>query len=77
MEREALCYMFGEKLAIQEARIASKMSIIILFVRRLHMSKKGVTGEQDRSKPQPRTKKERDDQRKEKKAARLERQKAR
>jgi|WetSurMetagenome_2_1015567.scaffolds.fasta_scaffold646034_1 hypothetical protein len=41
------------------------------------MSKKGETGQQDRIKPQPKTKKARDDQRKEKKAARLERQKSR
>jgi len=41
------------------------------------MSKKGETGQQDRSKPQPTTKKERDDKRKKKKTARLERQKSR
>lgn len=41
------------------------------------MSKKGETGQQDRLKPQPRTKKARDDQRKKKKSDRLERQKSR
>jgi len=41
------------------------------------MSKKGETGQQDRTKPQPKTKKARDDKRKEKKSARLERQKSR
>jgi len=41
------------------------------------MSKKGETGVQDRSKPQPETKKARDDKRKKKKADRLERQKSR
>ena len=41
------------------------------------MSKKGETGQQDRSKPQPGTKKERDDKRKKKKSARLERQQSR
>jgi hypothetical protein len=41
------------------------------------MSKKGETGEQDRSKPQPQKKKDRNAKRKEKKAARLERQKSR
>jgi hypothetical protein len=41
------------------------------------MSKKGETGQQDHSKPQPRTKKSRDVQRKSKKSARLERQKSR
>jgi hypothetical protein len=41
------------------------------------MSKKGETGQQDHSKPQPGTKKDRDDKRKKKKAGRLERQKAR
>ena len=41
------------------------------------MSKKGETGQQDRTKPQPGTKKERDEKRKNKKAARLERQKSR
>ena len=41
------------------------------------MSKKGETGQQDRTKPQPGTKKERDDKRKKKKTARLERQQSR
>jgi hypothetical protein len=41
------------------------------------MRKKGETGVQDRSKPQPEKKKERDEQRKKKKLARLERQKSR
>ena len=41
------------------------------------MSKKGETGQQDRSKPQPVTKKDRDDKRKKKKSARLERQQSR
>jgi len=40
---------------------------------KLEMRKKGETGEQDRSKPQPMQKKEREEKRKEKKAARLER----
>ena len=75
---EILCYMFGEKSQLcKRASIALKMGIVILFVRRLYMPKKGVTGEQDRSKPQPKTKKERNDKRKEKKAARLERQMSR
>ena len=41
------------------------------------MSKKGETGEQDRGKPQPRKKKERDETRKKKKLARVERQQSR
>lgn len=41
------------------------------------MRKKGETGVQDRSKPQPEKKKERDEKRKKKKLARLERQKSR
>jgi hypothetical protein len=41
------------------------------------MSKKGNTGVEDRSKPQPGKKKDRDDKRKKKKADRLERQQAR
>ncbi len=41
------------------------------------MSKKGETGEQDRGKPQPRKKKDRDDARKKKKLGRLERQQSR
>jgi hypothetical protein len=41
------------------------------------MSKKGETTEQDRGKPQPQKKKDRDSKRKDKKAARLERQKSR
>jgi hypothetical protein len=41
------------------------------------MSKKGETGQQDRSKPKPETKKGRDDKRKKKKADRLQRQKTR
>ena len=41
------------------------------------MRKKGETGVDDRSKPQPGTKKDRDAKRKEKKSARLERQKSR
>jgi hypothetical protein len=41
------------------------------------MSKKGETGQQDRTKPQPETKKARDDKRKKKKADRLQRQKTR
>jgi hypothetical protein len=41
------------------------------------MRKKGETGVQDRGKPQPKTKKERDDKRKKKKLARLERQQSR
>ena len=41
------------------------------------MSKKGETGEQDRGKPQPRKKKEREDARKKKKLDRAERQKSR
>lgn len=41
------------------------------------MSKKGETGEQDRGKPQPRKKKEREDARKKKKLERVERQKSR
>jgi hypothetical protein len=41
------------------------------------MSKKGETGQQDHSKPQPATKKAREDKRKMKKAGRLERQKSR
>jgi hypothetical protein len=38
------------------------------------MSKKGETGEQDRGKPQPQKKKDRDAKRKDKKAARIESQ---
>ncbi|MCW4011148.1 MAG: hypothetical protein NWF05_11105 [Candidatus Bathyarchaeota archaeon] len=41
------------------------------------MGKKGETGEQDRGKPQPRKKKEREDARKKKKLDRVERQKSR
>jgi hypothetical protein len=41
------------------------------------MSKKGETGEQDRGKPQPRKKKEREDARKKKKLGRVERQQSR
>jgi hypothetical protein len=41
------------------------------------VSKKGETGEQDRGKPQPLKKKDRDAKRKDKKSARLERQKSR
>jgi hypothetical protein len=41
------------------------------------MSKKGETGEQDRGKPQPRKKKEREDARKKKKLERVERQQSR
>ena len=41
------------------------------------MRKKGETGEQDRGKPQPRTKKEREDARKKKKLDRAERQQSR
>jgi hypothetical protein len=41
------------------------------------MPNKGETGQQDRSKPQPMTKKVRDDKRKKKKSDRLERQKSR
>jgi hypothetical protein len=41
------------------------------------MSKRGETGEQDRGKPQPRKKKEREDARKKKKLDRVERQKSR
>jgi hypothetical protein len=41
------------------------------------MSKKGETTEQDRGKPQPRKKKEREDARKKKKLDRIERQKSR
>jgi hypothetical protein len=41
------------------------------------MSKRGETGEQDRGKPQPRKKKEREDARKKKKLERVERQKSR
>jgi hypothetical protein len=41
------------------------------------MRKKGETGEQDRAKPQPRKKKEREDARKKKKLDRAERQQAR
>ena len=41
------------------------------------MRNKGETGVQDRSKPQPETKKERDNKRKKKKLARLERQQSR
>ena len=41
------------------------------------MSKKGETGEQDRGKPQPQKKKDRETKRKGKKSARLERQKSR
>jgi hypothetical protein len=41
------------------------------------MSKKGETCEQDRGKPQPRKKKEREDARKKKKLDRVERQKSR
>ena len=41
------------------------------------MSKRGETGEQDRGKPQPQKKKDRDAKRKDKKLARLERQKSR
>jgi hypothetical protein len=41
------------------------------------MSKKGETGEQDRGKPQPQKKKARDDKRKKKKLARVERQQSR
>jgi len=41
------------------------------------MSKRGETGEQDRGKPQPRKKKEREDARKKKKLDRVERQKLR
>ena len=41
------------------------------------MGKKGETGVNDRSKPQPEKKKERDDKRKKKKSARLERQQSR
>jgi hypothetical protein len=41
------------------------------------MSKKGETGEQDRGKPQPRKKKEREDARKKKKLDRVERQQSR
>jgi hypothetical protein len=41
------------------------------------MSKKGETGEQDRGKPQPRKKKDREDARKKKKLNRVERQKSR
>ena len=41
------------------------------------MRKKGETAEQDRTKPQPRKKEERQEARKKKKLARLERQKSR
>jgi hypothetical protein len=41
------------------------------------MSKRGETGEQDRGKPQPRKKKERENARKKKKLGRVERQKSR
>lgn len=41
-----------------------------------YMSKKGETGEQDRGKPQPQKKKDRDAKRKDKKSARLERHKS-
>jgi hypothetical protein len=41
------------------------------------MRKKGETSEQDRAKPQPRQKKEREDARKKKKLDRLDRQKSR
>jgi len=41
------------------------------------MRKKGETSEQDRAKPQPRQKKEREDARKKKKLDRVERQKSR
>ena len=41
------------------------------------MSKKGETGEQDRGKPQPRKKKDREDARKKKKLGRAERQQSR
>jgi hypothetical protein len=43
----------------------------------MEMSKKGETTEQDRGKPQPRKKKEREDARKKKKLGRVERQKSR
>jgi hypothetical protein len=43
----------------------------------IYTSKKGETGEQDRGKPQPQKKKDRDAKRKDKKSARLERQKSR
>lgn len=51
--------------------------MIPLLIVKVTMSKKGVTGEQDRGKPKPEKKKDRDTKRKEKKAARLERQKSR
>jgi hypothetical protein len=41
------------------------------------MSKKGETGEQDRGKPQPQKKRDREDARKKKKLGRAERQKLR
>jgi hypothetical protein len=44
---------------------------------RVGMRKKGETAEQDRAKPQPRKKKEREDARKKKKLDRAERQRAR
>jgi hypothetical protein len=42
-----------------------------------YVSKRGETGEQDRGKPQPQKKRDRDAKRKDKKSARLERQKSR
>jgi hypothetical protein len=51
--------------------------VISLLEVMVTMSKKGVTGEQDRGKPQPKKKKDRDTKRKDKKTARLERQKSR
>jgi hypothetical protein len=51
--------------------------LILLSEGDSYMSKKGETGEQDRGKPQPQKKKDRDAKRKDKKSARLERQKSR
>jgi hypothetical protein len=51
--------------------------VSFLFEGDVDMSKKGETTEQDRGKPQPQKKKDRDAKRKDKKTARLERQKSR
>jgi len=54
-----------------------RMSRFFLLKGDSEMSKKGETGEQDRGKPQPRKKKDRETKRKDKKSARRERQKSR
>jgi hypothetical protein len=57
--------------------LRTKISWFLLSEGDIEMSKKGETGEQDRGKPQPRKRKDREDARKKKKLGRNERQQSR